>query len=94
MKQIDPASRDPLMPQIAQAIKARNFQSALTLCRKLASRLSAERGRTGFARGMLAAAVKEYPQAEEALRRAVALAPNSAFAHSWLGKCGSDAWAV
>lgn len=84
----DPAARDPLVKQIVDAAKAMNFGTAYSLSQKLAARYPKSAPAQSL-HGQLALALRRFPEASAAFRKAVSIQPNFAFAY--LGLALSEA---
>ncbi|MEY2544686.1 MAG: anaphase-promoting complex subunit 6 [Verrucomicrobiota bacterium] len=80
----DPASRDPMVKQIADAAKAMNFGTAYALSQKLVARYPKSAG-AQFLHGSLALALHRFPEASAAFRKGLAIQPNFGFAYLGLG---------
>jgi Flp pilus assembly protein TadD len=80
----DPASRDPLVKQIANAFKAQNFGQALDLSRKLARNYPKSAGAQAT-HALLALQLRRLDEAADAFRKTLAIQPNVAFAYFGLG---------
>ena len=78
--QADPASRDPLAKQIADAIKRMNFGNAYAMSQKLAARYPKSAGAHSV-HGQLALLLRRYPEASDAFHKAISIQPNFAFAY-------------
>jgi tetratricopeptide (TPR) repeat protein len=83
-KFVDPAINDPLAKQMIAAAKAQNFGSALDAARKLAGRYPKSLG-AQMVHGMLAIALRRFPEASAAYHKALALHPDLAAAYVGLG---------
>jgi tetratricopeptide (TPR) repeat protein len=80
----DPASRDPLAQQLANAAKAQNFGQALELSRKLAQRYPKSAGAQA-AHALLAFQLRRPDEAADAFRKTIAIQPSLSFAYFGLG---------
>ena len=81
-KFVDPAQNDPLAKQMFAAAKARNFNAALEASRKLANKYPKSLG-SHFVHGLLALALRRFPEAASSYRKAIALRPD--FGQAYLG---------
>jgi len=87
-KFIDPAINDPLAKQVEAAAKAQKFGVALDASRRLAGRYPKSLG-AQMIHGMLALALRRYPEASGAYRKATSLQPD--FAAAYLGLAVTEA---
>ena len=89
MQPADPALRDPLTKQVIDSAKAMNFGNALGLSQKLAARYPKSVAAQCI-HGQLALALRRFPEASAAFRKAIAVQPNFAIAYLGLGM--AEAW--
>jgi tetratricopeptide (TPR) repeat protein len=80
----DPAAADPIAKEMFAAAKARNFDRALILSRRLSQRYPKSSG-ASFIHGLFALSQERFPEAEAAYRNAIADEPKSAIAYVGLG---------
>jgi tetratricopeptide (TPR) repeat protein len=83
-KFIDPAINDPLAKQMVAAAKAQNFGTALDASRKLAARYPKSLG-AQMVHGMLAMALRRFPEASAAYHKVLSIRPDFAAAYIGLG---------
>ena len=81
---VDPAINDPLAKQMLAAAKAQNFGNALDASRKLAGRYPKSLG-AQMVHGMLAIALRRFPEALTAYHKALSIRPDFAPAYVGLG---------
>ena len=83
-KFVDPAIRDPLAKQMAAAVKAHNFGTALDASRRLADRYPKSLG-AQMVHGALARSLRRFPEASAAYHKALSIRPDFAAAYVSLG---------
>jgi tetratricopeptide (TPR) repeat protein len=83
-KFVDPAINDPLTKQIAGAVKAQNFGTALDASRRLAARYPKSVGAQSL-HGQLALSLRRFPEASAAYHKALSIRPDFAAAYFGLG---------
>jgi tetratricopeptide (TPR) repeat protein len=83
-KFVDPAINDPLAKQMVAAAKAQNFGAALDASRKLAGRYPKSLG-AQMVHGMLAMALRRFPEASAAYHKVLSIRPDFAAAYIGLG---------
>jgi tetratricopeptide (TPR) repeat protein len=83
-KFVDPAINDPLAKQMAAAAKAHNFGTALDASRRLADRYPKSLG-AQMVHGMLALALRRFPEASAAYHKVLSIRPDFAAADIGLG---------
>jgi tetratricopeptide (TPR) repeat protein len=76
----DPASLDPLVKQIDDAIKKMNFGNAYAMSQKLVARYPKSAGAHSL-RGQLALLLRRYPEATDSFHKAISIQPNLGFAY-------------
>jgi tetratricopeptide (TPR) repeat protein len=74
-KFVDPAQNDPLAKQMFAAVKARNLGSALEASRRLAGKYPKSLG-AQVVHGLIALAVRRFPEATAAYRKALSIRPD------------------
>jgi tetratricopeptide (TPR) repeat protein len=87
-KFVDPARNDPLAKQMFAAAKAHNFGIALESSRRLANKYPRSLGAQAY-HGLLAVAVRRFPEASAAYRKALAI--RSDFWPAYIGLALSEA---
>lgn len=83
-KFVDPAIRDPLAKQMAAAVKAHDFGTALDASRRLADRYPKSLG-AQMVHGALAQSLRRFPEASAAYHKVLSIRPDFAVAYVSLG---------
>jgi tetratricopeptide (TPR) repeat protein len=83
-KFVDPAIRDPLAKQMAEAAKAHNFGTALDASRRLAERYPKSLG-AQLVHGMFAQSLRRFSEASAAYHKALSIRPDFTIAYVGLG---------
>jgi tetratricopeptide (TPR) repeat protein len=87
-KFVDPARNDPLAKQMFAAAKAQNFGIALESSRRLANKYPRSLGAQAY-HGLLAIALRRFPEATAAYRKALSIRPD--FSPAYIGLALAEA---